>query len=124
MTPQRLQHRRQVRAEKKRRYESTRTLATEYNELLTARAKARNYRILFPDVVKGMSAIEEAVDFTPRSASAISRMSASNDTPQVSAPSAAIRRKVVQEDPAPVATVEDPPSAEDLPPQETPEEKF
>jgi len=40
VTPQRLQHRRQVRAEKKRRYESTRKLASEYNEILASRNKA------------------------------------------------------------------------------------
>jgi len=39
VTPQRLQHRRQVRAEKRRRFENTRTLAAEYNELLANRAK-------------------------------------------------------------------------------------
>jgi len=40
VTPQRLQHRRQVVAEKRRRTEHTRTLAAEYNELLANRAKA------------------------------------------------------------------------------------
>jgi len=40
VTPQRLQHRRQVRAEKRRRYEHTKALATEYNEIVAARNKA------------------------------------------------------------------------------------
>jgi len=34
VTPARLQHRRQIRAEKKRRYESTQKLATEFNEIV------------------------------------------------------------------------------------------
>jgi len=40
VTPARLQHRRQVLSEKRRRTEHTRTLATEYNELLANRHKA------------------------------------------------------------------------------------
>jgi len=39
VTPQRLQHKRQIRGEKRRRYESTKKLATEYNELVAKRAK-------------------------------------------------------------------------------------
>jgi len=40
VTPARLQHRRQVQAEKKRRVESTKKMATQYNELIAARHKA------------------------------------------------------------------------------------
>jgi small subunit ribosomal protein S6e len=39
VTPARLQHRRQVRAEKRSRYESTKKLATEYNEIVAKRHK-------------------------------------------------------------------------------------
>jgi len=40
VTPQRLQHRRQIRAEKRRRHESTRALAQQYNEVIANRLKA------------------------------------------------------------------------------------
>jgi small subunit ribosomal protein S6e len=40
VTPARLQHRRQIRAEKKRRYENTRKLATEFNEIMARSHKA------------------------------------------------------------------------------------
>jgi len=40
VTPLRLQHRRQVRAEKRRRFENTQALATEYNELVANKHKA------------------------------------------------------------------------------------
>src|SRR3954471_13500309 len=38
--PQPRQHRRQVRAEKRRRYENTRALATTYNDLIASKHKA------------------------------------------------------------------------------------
>jgi len=40
VTPARLQHRRQVRAEVRRRYESTKAMATQYNEILANKHKA------------------------------------------------------------------------------------
>lgn len=40
VTPQRLQHRRQVRAEKRRRYENTKALATVFNEAVANKHKA------------------------------------------------------------------------------------
>jgi len=39
ITPQRLQHKRQIRAEKRSRYEKSRQLAKEYNDLLAKRSK-------------------------------------------------------------------------------------
>jgi len=39
ITPQRLQHKRQLRAEKRNRYEKSRLLAKEYNDLLAKRSK-------------------------------------------------------------------------------------
>jgi len=79
-------------------------------DMLTARAKARAYRILFPDVVKGMSAVEEAQDFAPRGAAPAlaGRPQAQTGQPAAQeAPSPALRRRVVAEDAAPVEVAQE-----------------
>lgn len=87
--------------------------------MLMARAKANNYRLQFPDVCKGVAAREEMQD-TPRTASATSRMTTTAQATDASAPSPALRRKVVESDPDPVVEVPAAPPAEaiadDIPP--------
>jgi small subunit ribosomal protein S6e len=84
VTPQRLQHRRQVRAEKRRRTENTRTLAAEYNELLTARAKAAREAKHEKHVARQRSESRKASE--KEAAAAVASKKAAAPAPKAAAP--------------------------------------
>jgi len=104
VTPQRLQHRRQVRAEKRRRYEHTKTLATEYNELISARHKAAREVKHEKHVAKKRSESRKASEKEAAAAKPAAAKSAAKPAAAAAKPAAAAAKPAAAKEAAPKPT--------------------
>jgi len=105
VTPERLQHRRQIRAEIKHRYENTRKLATEYNELVAKRHKeAREAKQLAKRRSESRKLSERASESKPAAAKpAAAKPAAAPAKPVAAAKPAAAKPTPAAAKPAPAA---------------------